>query len=97
MDGLARSVDGPPLSEQTPAAVDRGESPGYPLGPEFMAAITFNASQMLGGLIAATPVDWTPVMAAKVAVEMAVAVANEVRMYRIVDNKAVRMEQGSDG
>lgn len=90
--------DGPPISQQAPPAVERGPSPSYPLNNEFMSLASDMAAKMLGGLIAVTPGEMTPQSAASIAVEMAMAVANEVRLYRLVDGKAVKIttEQGKD-
>lgn len=72
-------------------------SEGDPLGPQLIYLTSDMAAKMLAGLIATTEKEWTPQEAAAVAVEMAIAVANEVRLYRLVDNKAVKLtERGQD-
>lgn len=83
-----------PLSESAPPAVERGPSPAYPLGPEFLALVSDMSARILAGTIATAQIEFTTQRAAELAVEMAVAVANEARLYRLVDNKAVKVING---
>lgn len=85
--------EAPPISQQAPSRVERGDAPASPLGPEFLARAEAMASHMLGGLIAVSPVQFTAESAAEAAVAMAMAVANEVRKYRLVDGRAVKNEE----
>ena len=83
--------DGPPLSQEAPPAVDRGELPTYPLSPDFISRAEQMAAIMLQNLISTCGVDLSMEQAAEIAVRLAMNVANEVRRYRLVDNKVVRV------
>ncbi len=89
--------DGPPLSEQNrPAPADRGPAPTVPLGTETIVRLEAMAATILAGSIAMARADLGPAAASALAVELAVGVANELRLYRIVDGIAVKPE-GKDG
>lgn len=64
--------------------------PSYPLGSELMTLVSSMAATISQGLMATTGEVWTTNSAAACAVEMAIAIANEVREYRIVNNRAVK-------
>lgn len=84
--------DGIPISEQVLIPeVERGAPVGYPLGPEHVALAADMSARILAGVVAATPAEYTPQQAAVMAVEMAMHVFNEVRKYRLVDNKVVKV------
>jgi hypothetical protein len=85
-------VDEPAIAQQGLSTVDRGSSPAYPLGPETIRLASEMSARMLQGLIAVTPGEITTVWAAKVAVEMTFHVVNEIREYKLIDNKIVKTD-----
>lgn len=90
--------DGPPLAQEAPPAVVRGEDPGAMLGAETLGHLQYMAATILAGSIALARADLDAEDAAKLAARMAVVVVNELREYRIVNNKAVRVAaEGADG
>lgn len=80
-----------PLAHQAPPAIEPVEDPGAPLGSDTIQLVSGMAATILAGSIAMARADLEPEDAAVLAVRMSIAVANEVRQYRIVDGKAVRM------
>lgn len=68
---------------------------GYSLGPELLVQTQDMAARIAQGLIAMhcnmSKDDVSLERAASLAVEMAMHIANEVRLYRLVDNRAVKI------
>jgi hypothetical protein len=74
----------PPLSEQALPSVDRGPLSAYPLGPELTVQLRHMSATILAGL---APAGEQPAGA----VALAVALVNELQLYRLVDNRIVKL------
>lgn len=88
--------DALPIAEQAQPIAERGEPPAHPLGADFMALTSQMAAIMLQNLIASSAAEISTQQAAEIAVELAMKIANEVREYRIVENRVVKLKPPED-
>ena len=81
-------------------AIDRPSEPAppasYPLGAEFMELVSGMAATILAGTVAMARASLTPDAAAKLAVELSVRVANEIREYRLGGGRAVKPSESEN-
>jgi hypothetical protein len=89
MSDIPISVEIDRQSEQPPPV-------SYPLSAEFISLVSGMAATILAGTVAMARADLTPDEAAKLAVELSVRVANEIREYRLVGGRAVRQGKPSE-
>ncbi|TAL03708.1 MAG: hypothetical protein EPO08_03455 [Rhodospirillaceae bacterium] len=85
--------DGPPLAQQAMPIIERGEGPGAPISAETIQLLSGMAATILAGSVALARADLDAETAAALAVQMSVAVANEIREHRIIGGRIKRMER----